>query len=158
MHLEYRVHRTQLLARWPAELIELAPRTIEDLSERICKMSHHLKAVSTMPGWTDRFEVDKLNQPLCALVLTIALIGCGSPTSRDVLAYDTCITRHPQEAALCEGPRQAYQLDPAAFQARAAAPANSPADSSYEGRSAVAQPALNPVPSRPGPTGSDRNG
>jgi hypothetical protein len=115
-------------------------------------MSHHLKAVAAMPRWTDGFRVERLNQLLGALVLTSALIGCGTPASRDVLACDACITRHPQEVALCEGPRQAYQLDPAAFQASAATAGSPLADSGYEGRSAVAQPALNPVPPRPNPT------
>jgi hypothetical protein len=92
-------------------------------------MSHHLKAVAAMPGWTSEFGVQKLNQLLCPLALTSALIGCSSPESRDVLAYDACIARHPQELALCEGPRQAYQLDPAAFQSRAVAAASPPANS-----------------------------
>jgi hypothetical protein len=92
-------------------------------------MSHHLKAVAAMPGWTSGFGVEKLNQLLCALVLTSALIGCSSPASRDVLAYDACIARHPQELALCEGPRQAYQLDPAAFQSRAVSAASPLANS-----------------------------
>ena len=90
-------------------------------------MSHHLQAAATVPGWHGGLGMAKLNRLLGITVFTIALIGCGSPASRDVLAYDACITRHPQEAALCEGPRQAYQLDPAAFQASAAAaspPAN----------------------------------
>jgi hypothetical protein len=86
-------------------------------------MTHRRKAVAAIPGWGSRFGVPKLNQLLSASALTIALIGCGSPTSRDVLAYDACIARHPQEVALCEGPRQAYQLDPAAFQSRAVAAA-----------------------------------
>jgi hypothetical protein len=55
----------------------------------------------------------------CVSLLTIALTGCGSPASRDVRAYDACAARHPQELAVCEGPRQAYELDPTAFQARA---------------------------------------
>ena len=118
-------------------------------------MNHYLKPVAAMPGWTDRFGVDKLSQLLGPLALTIALVGCGSPASRDVLAYDACFTRHPQEVALCEGPRQAYQPDPVAFQARAAAAAN---PLGYEGLSGMAQPALNPVPPRPSPTGSGRNG
>ena len=84
-------------------------------------MSHHELAVTTTPGWNGGFGIGKPKQLLGVSMLTIALIGCGSPASRDVLAYDACITRHPQEAALCEGPRQAYQLDPAAFQASAAA-------------------------------------
>ena len=92
-------------------------------------MRHHLKAVAAMPGRNGGLGVKKLTKLLGASLLTIALIGCGSPASRDVLAYDACITRHPQEAALCEGPRQAYELDSIAFQARAAAAsplANSP--------------------------------
>jgi len=46
-------------------------------------------------------------------------MGCGVPASRDVRAFDACIARHPQEEAVCEGPRQAYELDPPALQARA---------------------------------------
>ena len=34
----------------------------------------------------------------------------GSPISLDGLAYDTCLARHPRDVALCEGPRQAYEL------------------------------------------------
>jgi hypothetical protein len=52
-------------------------------------------------------------------LLTIALTGCGFPANRDVLAYDACAARHPQELAVCEGPRQPYELDPTAFKARA---------------------------------------
>jgi hypothetical protein len=66
----------------------------------------------------------------CVTGLTMGLMGCSFPLSRDVLAYDACIARHPQETAVCEGPRQAYKLDPTAFQARANA-LSPPADSSY---------------------------
>jgi len=38
---------------------------------------------------------------------------------RDVRAYDTCIARHPGETALCDGPRQAYEVDAATLQAGA---------------------------------------
>ena len=92
-------------------------------------MSHHLKAVAAMPGWNGGFGVEKLNQLLRALVLPSALIGCSSPASRDALAYDACVARHPQEVALCEGPRQAYQLDPTTFQSRAVAAASPLANS-----------------------------
>jgi hypothetical protein len=84
-------------------------------------MSHHEKAVTTAPGWHGRLGVKGLKRLLGVPLLPIALIGCGSPAGRDVLAYDACITRHPREVALCEGPRQAYQLAPTAFQATAAA-------------------------------------
>ena len=92
-------------------------------------MSHHLKAVAAMPGWNRVFGLGKPKQLLSVVMLTIALIGCGSQASRDVLVHDACITKHPQEVALCEGPRQAYQLDQAAFQSRAVAAARPMADS-----------------------------
>jgi hypothetical protein len=69
----------------------------------------------------------------CVSGITIALTGCSFTASRDVLAYDTCVARHPQEQVLCEGPRQAYELDPTAFQATADA-VSPPADSSYAQR------------------------
>jgi hypothetical protein len=50
----------------------------------------------------------------------IILAGCSVPVERDVRAYDACTSRHPQEAALCEGPRQAYALDPSALSRRTA--------------------------------------
>jgi hypothetical protein len=56
-------------------------------------MSHHLKAVAAMPGWNSGLGVARLNRRVCALALTSALVGCGSPASRDVLACDACITR-----------------------------------------------------------------
>lgn len=83
-------------------------------------MSHYLKAVAAISGWNGGLGIKKLKQLLGASLLPIAVIGCGSPAGRDVLAYDDCITKHPQETALCEGPRQAYELDPTEFQARAA--------------------------------------
>jgi len=69
----------------------------------------------------------------CISLPTVALTGCGFPASRDVLAYDACAARHPQELAVCEGPRQAYELDPTAFQARADA-ASPRAGNSYAER------------------------
>jgi len=85
-------------------------------------MSHHERAVTAAPGWNGRIGVEKLKQLLGVSLLTIGVAGCSAPASLDVLAYDACIVRHPQEAALCEGPRHAYELNPTAFQARVAAP------------------------------------
>ena len=65
--------------------------------------------------------------------ITIALTGCSFTASRDVLAYDACVARHPQEPAVCEGPRQAYELDPIALQARADA-VSPPVGSDYAKR------------------------
>jgi hypothetical protein len=47
--------------------------------------------------------------PISALAAAIVLTGCGTPVERDVGAYRASISRHRQEAALCEGPRQAYE-------------------------------------------------
>jgi hypothetical protein len=65
--------------------------------------------------------------------ITIALTGCSFTASRDVLAYDACVARHPKELAVCEGPRQAYELDPIALQARADA-VSPPVGSGYAKR------------------------
>src|SRR5215470_3931481 len=88
--------------------------------------------------------LEKPWQLLSVLALAIAVSGCVSPKNLDVLAYDTCIARHPRDVALCEGPRQAYELEPTAFQAKVAG-INPPADSSDKGRSTVTRPALDPV-------------
>jgi hypothetical protein len=120
-------------------------------------MSHHLESIAAMLVGSGKLAGEKLKQLLVLSVLTIALTGCGLPASPDVRAYDACIARHAQEVAVCEGPRQAYQLDPTAVQARA--PAISPsAGSSYEEPSAAAHPALTPVPLRPNPITTGRNG
>ena len=55
----------------------------------------------------------------CVSGITIALTGCSFTASREVLAFDTCVARHPQDVTVCEGPRQAYELNPTPFQATA---------------------------------------
>ena len=57
--------------------------------------------------------------PIAALAVAILLTGCGLPAERDVRAYDACMSRHRQEAALCEGPRQAYEVDTSTSRATA---------------------------------------
>ena len=42
----------------------------------------------------------------------VVLSGCGLGEGRDVRAYNTCLARHPQDVVVCEGPRQAYEVDP----------------------------------------------
>ena len=107
-------------------------------------MCHSLKVVAGIPVRNGESGLKKLWQLLSVPALAIAVTGCVSPKNLDVLAYDTCVARHPQEVALCEGPRQAYELEPTAFQARAAG-IKPPADRSDKGRSTVIQPALDPV-------------
>ena len=120
-------------------------------------MNHHLESVATMLARSGEFGGEKLKPLLLVWVLSIAVTGCGFATSRDVRAYNACITRHPQEVPVCEGPRQAYELDPTGFQARATAIAP-PAGSSYEELLPAAHPPLTPVPLHPGLIASGRNG
>jgi hypothetical protein len=71
--------------------------------------------------------------------VAVLLTGCGLPAERDARAYDACMSRHPQEAALCEGPRGAYEVDTSIYQARAT------------DHAAAAHPAPVPLPLRPNP-------
>ena len=63
-----------------------------------------------------RRTVPRVEQLLILSALAIVLTGCGLPAGRDVRAYNACVARHPHEAALCEGPRQAYEVDAATLQ------------------------------------------
>lgn len=110
-------------------------------------MIHDLESVFATIGGSGKPGAEQLKHLFIASALTIVLTACGLPAERDVRAYDACMSRHPQEAALCEGPRQAYEVDTATFQARAAA-YSLPAGSSYEEPPAAAHPALTPVPLR----------
>ena len=108
-------------------------------------MSHDLESVAATIGGTGKSGVEQLKHLFIASALTIVLTACGLPAERDVRAYDACMSRHPQEAALCVGPRQAYEVDTATFQARAAA-YSLPVGSSYEELPAAAHPVVTPVP------------
>ena len=96
-------------------------------------MSHRLKAVDAMQEWNGWLGLGKLWQLFSISALAIAATGCSFRPSLDVLAYDACVARHPQEPAVCEGPRQAYELDPIALQARADA-VSPPVGSDYAKR------------------------
>ena len=50
--------------------------------------------------------------------LLLLFCGCAPTPNRDVRAFNACLTRHPQDAPLCEAPRQAYELDLPAVAAR----------------------------------------
>jgi hypothetical protein len=65
-------------------------------------------------------------------------------------AYNACLSRHPQDVVVCEGPRQAYEIDDFAFSARSAA-LRPTAGYSYEEVLAVSAPPLAPVPLHPDP-------
>lgn len=53
--------------------------------------------------------------------LSVLLGGCGLAVGQDVRAYNTCLSRHPDDTVVCEGPRQAYELDPSVVQPRSVA-------------------------------------
>ena len=82
--------------------------------------------------------------------LAILLSGCSLAGNQDVQAYNACLSRHPQDVVVCEGPRQAYEIDVSTFQARSAA-IRPTAVYSYEEGLAVPAPPLTPVPLHPDP-------
>lgn len=61
-----------------------------------------------------------MNPLLITSALALVLSGCGLAANRDVRAYNACMVRHSQEVAVCEGPRQAYEVDIPEFQAKSA--------------------------------------
>jgi len=120
-------------------------------------MSHDLESVAARRLKGGELAGETVRQLLIIPMLTIALTGCGLSASRDVRAYNVCIARHPQDAAVCEGPRQAYELNPTAFQTRAAAFVP-PAGGSYEEPSPAANPLPTPMPPHPSSIASGRKG
>ena len=62
-----------------------------------------------------------MNRRLIVPALAVLLSGCSLAAERDVRAYNACISRHPQDMVVCEGPRQAYEVDLPTFQAKSAA-------------------------------------
>jgi hypothetical protein len=66
-----------------------------------------------------------VNRLLSVLAFPVLLAGCGLGAGSDVRAYNTCLSRHPQDAVVCEGPRQAYELEPSIVQARSVADSSS---------------------------------
>ena len=58
---------------------------------------------------------------LIVLALSVLTGGCGIAVGQDVRAYDACLSRHPRDTVVCEGPRQAYELEPSVVQQRSVA-------------------------------------
>jgi hypothetical protein len=52
-----------------------------------------------------------VQQLLIASGLSLIVSACSLPADRETRAYNVCLSRHPQETAVCEGPRQAYEVD-----------------------------------------------
>jgi hypothetical protein len=55
--------------------------------------------------------MEDVKRLLILSALPVLLGGCGFAGDRDIRAYNTCLARHPQDAVVCEGPRQAYEVD-----------------------------------------------
>ena len=92
----------------------------------------------------DRDHGKSVKHLLISLAITIVVTGCSLPAERNVHAYVSCMLRHPQEGALCDGPRKAYEVDTSIYQPRAT------------DHPAAADPVLlrlNPTPVTPGPNG-----
>ena len=54
------------------------------------------------------------------LPFLLLVSGCGVAPDRSLQVVNACLTRHPQDAPLCEAPRQAYQVDLPIVAARSA--------------------------------------
>jgi len=50
--------------------------------------------------------------------LSAAAAACSLNADRADRAYGACLSRHPQDAVICDGPRQAYDIDASILQAR----------------------------------------
>ena len=83
-------------------------------------MRQDLKSVTAILAGSGDPAVERVKRAIAALGLAILVFGCALPADPAVRAYNACMSRHPHEAALCEGPLQAYQLDISAYQAAAA--------------------------------------
>jgi hypothetical protein len=113
-------------------------------------MRRDLKNVAATLAGSGNSGVERVKHLVVVSALAIVVTGCGLPADRAVRAYNACMSRHPQEAALCAGPRQAFEVDTSTYRATAAA-ISPQAGNSSEKRSAAAHPALAPVPLHPNP-------
>ena len=67
---------------------------------------------------TGKVAVERL---FVVLALSVLLGGCSLAVGQDVRAYNTCLSRHADDTMVCEGPRQAYELEPSVVQPRSVA-------------------------------------
>jgi len=67
-----------------------------------------------------RSRIDQV-RPLIASALLLVVTACGTAPDRDARAYNACALRHAQDPLVCEGPRQAYELEPSIARARSVA-------------------------------------
>jgi len=82
-------------------------------------MRQDLTSGGATPAGSTNSGLERAKHVVIASALTIAVMGCSSPPSLNVVAYNACISRHSQEPAVCTAPRQAYELDTSTYQATA---------------------------------------
>ena len=97
-----------------------------------------------------RLGIGQVQQLLIASALSLLASACSLPADRETRAYNVCLARHAQETAICEGLRQAYEVEASDIPAKAIANRRA-AGYTREVGSAGAGPVLRPVP--PGPNG-----
>jgi hypothetical protein len=90
-----------------------------------------------MPG--GRQVRNRAREPPIVSAIAVILSSCSHASDRDVLAYHACLARHPRDVVLCEGPRQAYEIDPSLL-ARPAAIRSAAPIGFDEGLAAAARP------------------
>ncbi len=90
-------------------------------------------------------RIEAVKRLLIVSAFLVVLSGCGLGEGRDVRAYNTCLARHPQDVVVCEGPRQAYEVDPTVVQARSAR-GDPAAGHGYEESAGSSTPPLASVP------------
>jgi hypothetical protein len=96
-----------------------------------------------------RLGTGQVQQLLVASGFLLLASACTLPADRETRAYNVCLARHAQETAICEGPRQAYEVDASDVPARAIADRPAAGDTREVG-SAGAGPVLRPLPLHPG--------
>ena len=67
-----------------------------------------------------RSRIDQVRLLIASALLPIATAS-GTAHDRDARAYNACIVRHAEDLLVCEGPRQAYELEPSIARARSIA-------------------------------------
>jgi len=95
---------------------------------------------------TRQVRIEAVKRLLIVSAFPVLVSGCGLGEGRDGRAYNTCLARHPEDAVVCEGPRQAYEVDPTIIQARSAT-----AGRGYGEGSPLSDPVLKPAPLHSGP-------
>jgi hypothetical protein len=106
------------------------------------------KTINHQAG-TRQVRIEAVKRLLIVSAFLVVLSGCGVGMGRDVRAYNACVARHPQDAVVCEGPRQAYEVDRTIVQARLAGGAATAAHGYEQGSDPSSPPP--PPPPHPSP-------